>query len=97
MPNLEYGIKDRGGKLSTTGLQPSTNLNIENTLDTLPTFSTCGGDSRIDLLISKNLKADISLEITDEIPSSDHNIHPNSRKISLKAINWIHLKLPSTG
>ncbi|GIY24046.1 RNA-directed DNA polymerase from mobile element jockey [Caerostris darwini] len=49
-------------------------LFIENSPDSLPTFSSNRGNSWIDLMISKNLDYETTLQILDEVTGSDHNI-----------------------
>ncbi|GIY37472.1 uncharacterized protein CDAR_458971 [Caerostris darwini] len=94
-------LDERGSKL--LHFCHSMDLNVENDPFSPPTFSSSRGDSWIDLLLTKNLSDEISLEVRDEITNSDHNMlfvnlltanHSNnhSHKISLKNLNWWKLK-----
>ncbi|GIX76024.1 uncharacterized protein CDAR_443101 [Caerostris darwini] len=94
-------LDERGSKL--LHFCHSMDLNVENDPFSPPTFSSSRGDSWIDLLLTKNLSDEISLEVRDEITNSDHNMlfvnfltanhsinHRN--KIFLKNLNWWKLK-----
>ncbi|GIX87704.1 hypothetical protein CDAR_617021 [Caerostris darwini] len=63
---------DRGAKLMDFCNQLE--LNIENSANSLPTFDCSRGQSWIDLLITKNIESGISLNISDNITNSDHNL-----------------------
>ncbi|GIY37466.1 RNA-directed DNA polymerase from mobile element jockey [Caerostris darwini] len=97
----QRNLDDRGSKLLSFCNQQD--LNIENSPDSLPSFSSIRGESWIDLLITKNLQNEISMEILDEVTNSDHNLiilnYPlhqtsqcNDRKIFLRANNWFSIK-----
>ncbi|GIX79764.1 hypothetical protein CDAR_77391 [Caerostris darwini] len=83
--------------------RPILDLAVENSPESLPTYSSSRGDSWIDLLLTRNLASEITLEVTDHISNSDHNLliirHlsnvsqcPNTRRLSINKINWIKLK-----
>ncbi|GIX79773.1 hypothetical protein CDAR_77431 [Caerostris darwini] len=65
-------LDERGSKvLSFCHLM---DLNIENTPDMPPTYSSSRGDSWIDLVITRNIEQNFSLTVSDEITNSDHNM-----------------------
>ncbi|GIX76034.1 RNA-directed DNA polymerase from mobile element jockey [Caerostris darwini] len=97
----QRNLDERGSKLLT--LCQQLDLSIENQPNSPPTYSSSRGDSWIDLLISKNLDSALSLEISDHITNSDHNLliirhldtlpqGQDSRKIKINSSNWISIK-----
>ncbi|GIY68078.1 uncharacterized protein CDAR_452961 [Caerostris darwini] len=93
-------LDERGSKLLAFCHQ--LDLNIENQPDTLPSFSSSRGNSWIDLLITKNLNAEVQMDILDEVTNSDHNLlyfscsfrnspPANSNKILRNARSWLSL------
>ncbi|GIX87727.1 hypothetical protein CDAR_617131 [Caerostris darwini] len=62
----QRNLDERGSKLLTLCQQLYPN--------STPTYSSSRGDSWINLLISKNLDSALSLEISDLITNSDHNL-----------------------
>ncbi|GIY73629.1 hypothetical protein CEXT_430541, partial [Caerostris extrusa] len=94
-------LDERGSKLLSFCHQ--LDLNIENQPDTLPSFSSSRGNSWIDLLITRNLNAEVQMEILDEVTNSDHNLlnfscsfrnspTPSFNKIHINALSWLSLK-----
>ncbi|GIX70137.1 hypothetical protein CDAR_312671 [Caerostris darwini] len=49
-------------------------LTIENNPDSPPSYSSSRGDSCVDLLLTKNLSDNISMEVREEMLNSDHNM-----------------------
>ncbi|GIY68090.1 hypothetical protein CDAR_453051 [Caerostris darwini] len=99
-------LEERGSKLLLFCHQHE--LNIENSPDSFPTFTSTRGESWIDLLLTKNITADLSLDILDEVTNSDHNLlvlqypltqtAPGKRKrIYLNANNWLSIKTAISG
>ncbi|GIY78163.1 putative 115 kDa protein in type-1 retrotransposable element R1DM [Caerostris darwini] len=102
----QRNLDERGSKLLMFCNQQD--LNIENSPDSPPTFTSTRGESWIDLLLTKNITADISLEILDEVTNSDHNLlvlkYPlqqitprKNNRIYLKASNWLAIKTAISG
>ncbi|GIY45302.1 hypothetical protein CDAR_246031 [Caerostris darwini] len=102
----QRNLDERGSKLLMFCNQQD--LNIENSPDSPPTFTSTRGESWIDLLLTKNITADISLEILDEVTNSDHNLlvlkYPLTQiaprkinRIYLKASNWLAIKTAISG
>ncbi|GIX87694.1 hypothetical protein CDAR_616961 [Caerostris darwini] len=94
-------LDERGSKVLTFCHQHD--LAIENSPESPPTYSSSRGDSWIDLLLTRNLASEITLEVTDHISNSDHNLlivrhlyrdsHcTNTRKLSINKHNWIKIK-----
>ncbi|GIX73550.1 hypothetical protein CEXT_736961 [Caerostris extrusa] len=94
-------LDERGSKLLSFCHQ--LDLNIENQPDTIPSFSSSRGNSWIDLLVTRNLNAEVQMEILDEVTNSDHNLLnfscsfnnsalPSLNKINLNALSWLSLK-----
>ncbi|GIX76547.1 hypothetical protein CDAR_499971 [Caerostris darwini] len=74
-------------------------LTIQNSPSSLPTFDCSRGQSWIDLLLTKNLDTGISMEVTDDISNSDHNLFhfswsvdhlppPERIHITISQSNW---------
>ncbi|GIX83497.1 probable RNA-directed DNA polymerase from transposon BS [Caerostris darwini] len=78
-------------------------LTIQNSPSSLPTFDCSRGQSWIDLLLTKNLDTGISMEVTDDISNSDHNLFhfawsvdhlppPERIHITISQSNWLSVK-----
>ncbi|GIY79612.1 RNA-directed DNA polymerase from mobile element jockey [Caerostris darwini] len=94
-------LDERGSSLLAFCQQQD--LVIENSPHSPPTFSSSRGDSWIDLLVTKNINSEISMDIVDDISNSDHNllvlrysatldVMDSCPKICINRLNWTSLK-----
>ncbi|GIY54778.1 uncharacterized protein CDAR_391111 [Caerostris darwini] len=78
-------------------------LTIENSPSSLPTFDCRRCQSGIDLLLTKNIDKGISMEVSDDMSNSDHNLlhfswsmdqlpPPERIHINISQTNWLSVK-----